>query len=147
MIDKGVKHDQGKPDLTFLFEYFPEALIEVSKVAGFGAEKYERGNWVDVVDAHRRYEAALLRHLIARYIPQIKIGDPHPLFDSESTLLHLAHAAWNSLAILQLYIRKHAAEEAYKEGCAKREEMTSKYTSEPEREAKSNPNLYHEYLK
>jgi hypothetical protein len=146
MIDKGVKHDQGKPDLTFLFEYFPEALIEVSKVAGFGAEKYERGNWVDVENATSRYEAALLRHLLARYIPQIKVGDPNPHFDAESSLLHLAHAAWNALAILELHLRKEGFKDAYTAQYVEK----SKEVEGPSiatREVEFNPNLYHEYLK
>jgi hypothetical protein len=97
LFDEGAKYDSDKPDITFVFEYFPRALLEVARVAEFGAQKYARGNWVHVKDNQRRYEAALGRHLLNKYIE----GDN----DKDSSLLHLAHSAWNALAVLELKLR------------------------------------------
>jgi len=94
---KGAKDDRGKPPVGMIFEYFPRALLAVANVAGFGALKYTRGGWVEVPDGQYRYEDALGRHLLKRHIE----GNN----DLESELPHLAHAAWNALAILELALR------------------------------------------
>jgi hypothetical protein len=94
----GAKDDTGKPPVGMLFEYFPRAIMEVAKVAGFGAKKYTRGGWQSVEDGENRYLDALGRHLCGKYI--------EPEYDSESFLPHLAHAAWDALAILELELRR-----------------------------------------
>lgn len=93
----GAKADSGKPPVGMIFEYFPRALLEVARVAGFGAQKYTRGGWVSVPDGEHRYDDALGRHLLERHVS----GSTDP----ESGLPHLAHAAWNALAILELKLR------------------------------------------
>lgn len=69
----------------------PKSLLEVAKVAGFGAEKYDRLNFMKGYDWSLSY-AALMRHLLAWYS-----GEDN---DPESGLSHLAHACWHSLALL-----------------------------------------------
>lgn len=94
----GVKYDQGKIRAALVLGDFSLALTEVCKVGTFGANKYEPGGWLKVENAQERYEDALLRHwLQAR---GANIADP------ESNCLHLAHAAWNALAILELELRR-----------------------------------------
>jgi hypothetical protein len=93
----GKKDDKGKPPVGMMFEYFPRALLSVAEVAGFGAGKYTRGGWISVPDGEHRYDDALGRHLLKRHIE-----GPD---DLESHLKHLAHAAWNALAILELALR------------------------------------------
>lgn len=95
-MNEGRKDDKGKVDLTFNSEYFPRALMAVAKVSEFGATKYNRNNWVGVKDAKVRYRAAMLRH---------ELQDWNEKIDSESKLLHLAHVAWNALAILELELK------------------------------------------
>jgi len=79
----GVKHDQGKPDLS---------LVDVSLVNAaaralmFGAEKYGRDNYKNGLDINRVY-ASLFRHLFARMSGEIN--------DPESGLDHLDHASAN----------------------------------------------------
>lgn len=74
-----------------------EALIEVAKVTTMGAKKYGRLNWQkgqplsDLADA-------TLRHLIGDN--KHKGAFTGEANDPESGLLHLAHAAWNVLAII-----------------------------------------------
>jgi len=80
-INLGRKFDGGKLEYGLLPPY---ALQETVKVLTFGAQKYERNNWIHVDDANRRYFDALQRHLWAW-----KMGEN---IDPESGLHHLAHA-------------------------------------------------------
>lgn len=79
----------GKPR----WELLPlDAIEEIVKVYTMGAEKYADNAWKTIPDAHRRYLAALFRHVAA-----YERGER---LDKESGLSHLAHAAWNAIAIL-----------------------------------------------
>lgn len=85
----------GKPR----WELIPlDAVEEIVKVYTMGAEKYAPNAWKDIPDAYDRYKAALLRHITAY--------DKGERFDKESGLSHLAHAAWNAIAILWLDMHK-----------------------------------------
>ena len=77
----GRKFDGGKLEYGLLPPY---ALQETVKVLTFGAQKYERNNWIHVDDGIRRYFDALQRHVWAW-----KMGEN---IDPESGLHHLAHA-------------------------------------------------------
>jgi len=84
-----LKHDAGKIQAGVLLD-FRHALMEVAKVGTFGTEKYSRNSWRNVENAEERYMDALWRHLLA--------SDD---LDEESGLPHLAHLAWNILAIME----------------------------------------------
>lgn len=86
----GLKYDAGKVQAGVLID-FRNALMEVAKVGTFGAEKYARDSWRQVENGEQRYTDALWRHLLA--------ADEK---DLESGLDHLAHLAWNILAVLEL---------------------------------------------
>ena len=75
-----------------------DAVEEIVKVYTMGAKKYADNAWKTIPDAHRRYLAALFRHIAAYERGERK--------DSESGLSHLAHAAWNAIAILWLDLHK-----------------------------------------
>lgn len=97
----GKKLDTGKaPLLRGLLAYFPNALAAVAKVSEYGATKYnlsyEDKNWVRVEGGLGRYGDALARHTTRH-----AAGESH---DPESHLLHVAHAAWNALAVLELVL-------------------------------------------
>ena len=97
---KGKKYDEGKSMVGTLINVFPEALMAIGKCIEFGTHKYPNpNNWKKVKGANKRYQDSLMRHLIKH-----NAGD---IIDEETKLLHLAHMAWNALAILQLYIMKH----------------------------------------
>lgn len=96
---KGKKFDTDKAPVTQFLRQFPLAIAYVAKVSEYGHYKYgekEDGekwdNWKKVENAKFRYEQALGRHLLE------KDGEK----DTESGFYHLAHDAWNALAILQL---------------------------------------------
>ena len=95
--DKGVKLDTGKPRLDLVLGDFSNALWEVGKVGTFGANKYTDRGWQEVDNGIERYLSAMLRHYF-----KFKSGEE---YDTESSLLHLSHLCWNSLAVLELYNR------------------------------------------
>jgi hypothetical protein len=69
----------------------PLALQRVGEVAGFGADKYERFNFL------RGYAWGLSYDALQRHLMQFWGGQDN---DEESGLPHLAHAAWHCLALL-----------------------------------------------
>ena len=78
---KGIKYDSVKPRMNLLP---PKAIVEVSKVLTFGAEKYDAENWRKLDDLQNRYTAGALRHIFAHMD-----GEKD---DPESNISHLAHA-------------------------------------------------------
>lgn len=94
---EGLKFDAGKPIFTCLDA---ESILEVGKVAAFGAKKYSYDNWRLVVDGERRYLNALWRHLLAHQSGEFR--------DQETGLPHLAHAGWNALAALFFARKEHS---------------------------------------
>lgn len=84
IVDKGIKHDKGKPRYSLI----PPVLLEgVAEVMTFGAKKYKKDNW-QKIDDPERYLDALMRHLEA-----YRRGEE---FDEETGLPHLAHLATNA---------------------------------------------------
>ena len=94
----GYKADEDKPRLDLVFGDFANALWEVGQVGTFGANKYTDSGWIEVDNAIERYSSAMLRHYL-----QYKSGQ---IDDPESGFSHLAHVAWNALAILELTKRE-----------------------------------------
>lgn len=95
--DTPYHREAGKPRVDLL--QFG-ALLEVAKVAAFGAKKYGERNWEKHANewSWGALAASALRHLFAWLL--------HENNDQESGLSHLAHAAWNVLTLLELVIRK-----------------------------------------
>lgn len=90
----GKKHDSGKPMAGLIMHDFSRALLAVAEVATYGVQKYDKpSGWQTVEDGLQRYSDAKARHMLAQ---------GSELYDDESHLLHLAHEAWNALAILEL---------------------------------------------
>ena len=96
----GAKLDAGKTRTGLMASGFSLALSRVAEVTTFGAAKYTPNGWLSVPSASERYTDALYRHLLAH---------PNDKNDPESGIEHLAHAAWNLLAILELQLRKELA--------------------------------------
>lgn len=97
----GNKNDTNKPKMSLLPSY---ALAEVAQVMTMGAEKYGRYNYLDGMEYSRILDANL-RHLNAF------IGGEDN--DAESGLSHLAHAAANSLMLLEYIIRDIGEDDRY----------------------------------
>jgi hypothetical protein len=96
----GAKLDAGKNRCGLVINGFSRALWQVARVGTFGAAKYTPNGWVEVENGVERYTDAMHRHLLDEAQGQD--------FDSDSTLLHAAHAAWNALARLELMLRERA---------------------------------------
>jgi hypothetical protein len=96
--DPGAKLDKGKNRVALVLSGFSNAIEEVSKVGTYGAEKYSPNGWEKVDNGLERYDNAMLRHWLAE-----KRGEES---DPDTELLHAAHAAWNSLAYLELKLRE-----------------------------------------
>lgn len=88
----------NKVPLATMFSDFPLALAAVAEVTEFGNKKYTPKSWVGLDNFVENYQNAKARHAIAGLV------DPHGK-DSESGLLHLAHEAWNVLALLEHQLR------------------------------------------
>lgn len=80
--------DRLRPDLIP-----PSAIKAMAEVLTFGARKYKPNNWRKCQDLSR-YEAALLRHLLA-----YQEGET---FDHESKMPHLWHALVNIAFLIEL---------------------------------------------
>lgn len=94
----GAKLDAGKNRLGLVLGGFSRALQAVGQVGTFGANKYTDNGWMAVPEGVERYTDAMYRHLMAEAQGEA--------VDSQTQLLHAAHAAWNALARLDLIIRR-----------------------------------------
>jgi hypothetical protein len=93
----GAKLDNGKPRVELVLGAFAPALLEVAKVGTYGANKYTENGWLTVPDGVNRYDDAEGRHRLYRQAGELR--------DRDTGLLHRAHAAWNALAALTLYLQ------------------------------------------
>jgi hypothetical protein len=93
----GAKLDAGKLRAGLVIGDFALALLAVSEVGTFGANKYSAHGWLSVEDALDRYADAELRHKLKRMAGE--------LTDPDSGLSHRAHEVWNALAQLELELR------------------------------------------
>lgn len=96
----GMKYDNGKLMASIPLDDFPRAIKAVARISTYGAKKYARSSWVTVPDAKTRYRDAMVRHQLEMSVHGLRSRD------TESNLMHLAHFAWNALAILELELRE-----------------------------------------
>jgi hypothetical protein len=94
--EPGAKLDKGKVRAGLAMKDFGRALLGVSGVTTFGANKYSDSGWREVKDGIARYEDAMHRHLLKRGTEEL---------DRDSGLPHLLHAAWNILAVIELQMK------------------------------------------
>mgnify|MGYP006967756516 FL=1 len=92
----GAKLDAGKVRMGLVMRGFARALFEVGRVGTYGAGKYTPNGWLEVENGEERYMDAAYRHLAE---------DELNPFDTSAALFHLAQAAWNLLAVLELRLR------------------------------------------
>lgn len=93
-IGTGLKYDGDKVRMDLLTDGMPRALEAVGEILTFGAQKYKAHSWKAVEGNTERYNAAKVRHMIARAKGEER--------DPESGMLHLAHEACNALFLLEL---------------------------------------------
>ena len=93
--DPGAKFDAGKVRPSLILNAMPLAILAVSEVGTYGANKYSENGWKDVDNGIARYTDAMDRH---------RIKEGLEVFDSDSGLMHAAQVAWNALARLELML-------------------------------------------
>ncbi|MEY8688401.1 MAG: dATP/dGTP diphosphohydrolase domain-containing protein [Leptothrix sp. (in: b-proteobacteria)] len=93
----GAKLDAGKQRPGLVLGAFAHALQAVTAVGTYGAKKYSPNGWLHVDSGLERYTDAMLRHQLA------ELGGEK--YDPDTGIAHAAHAAWNSLARLELMMR------------------------------------------
>ncbi len=76
-------------------------LKGIVKILTFGAKKYGENNWQLLENGWKRYQAAMMRHLVA-----IEEGED---IDSESGFPHIYHAFCNMYFLVHYY-NKHTRE-------------------------------------
>lgn len=86
-----MRDNAGKPELGRLLQ-FGKALDLLASVLAQGAIKYEDGNWLKGGKPDAEYIDAALRHIRA-----FGMGEEYA---ADTGNHHLAHAAWNLLALL-----------------------------------------------
>lgn len=92
MNDQVYKADGGKLQPSLLIHGMPRALLAVSAVLSYGAQKYAPHSWKNV--SRSRYFDAKYRHIL----DSLAFDEPS---DSESGLLHAAHEVTNALFTLE----------------------------------------------
>jgi hypothetical protein len=93
-----MKYDGGKLKAAIPFQDFPDSLQELVAVCTMGANKYARHSWQQVDNKEERYKDAFARHFFASFREDL---------DPESGYDHLAHVAWNALALLQMKLEQN----------------------------------------
>ncbi|MEK6882662.1 MAG: dATP/dGTP diphosphohydrolase domain-containing protein [Nanoarchaeota archaeon] len=89
--DKGLRFNENKTRYDLLE---PFAIEQLAKVFTEGAKKYTPFNWMKGM-VWSKCLASLKRH-----IAKFEQGED---FDEETKLYHMAHAAWNALALVSYY--------------------------------------------
>jgi hypothetical protein len=82
-----------------------QAILELARVAGMGAEKYSRHNFL------KGFAWSLSSDALDRHLLWWKSGED---LDSESGLHHLAHAAWHCLALISFHIHGLGTDDRWK---------------------------------
>jgi len=95
-IKEGTKYDEGKPRPALVLGEFIKPLMEVVKVGTDGAKVHGENNWKLVPSW--KYKEALLRHIMSW------LNNESHAEDTGSH--HLAHAAWNCLALLWFELKE-----------------------------------------
>jgi len=105
--DAGLRHNKGKIRYDLME---PFAIEELAKVFTKGAEKYAPNNWLKGLP-WMEVVASLERH-----VAEFKRGED---FDEETGLYHMAHAAWNALALVSYYKHRPEFDNRYKKAIKK----------------------------
>lgn len=94
---EAIKND--RQDRKARWELLPlDLMAHLVDVYTFGAEKYAPNTWQKLENGYERYKAALFRHILAHEQGEFR--------DKESGLPHLAHAAWNAVAMLYFGLKE-----------------------------------------
>ena len=96
----------GKVQMDLFDSGFPNAITEVAKVMTWAAENkgYKPHDWKQLPNAETEFSAAASRHRVKGFIQKAEGVAAIDRTDEESNIVHLAHAAFNILAELELVL-------------------------------------------
>lgn len=96
----------GKVQMDLFDSGFPNAVMEVAKVMTWAAENkgYKPHDWKSLPNAETEFSAAASRHRVKGFIQKAEGIAAIDRTDEESDIVHLAHAAFNILAELELVL-------------------------------------------
>lgn len=96
----------GKVQMDLFDSGFPNAITEVAKVMTWAAENkgYKPHDWKGLPNAETEFSAAASRHRVKGFIQKAEGVAAIDRTDEESNIVHLAHAAFNILAELELVL-------------------------------------------
>ena len=91
-----VKHDSNKLRMDLVD---PLLDMEVAKILGFGADKYEANNWKTSIgtEDHEPFKTRVMAAAL-RHISDYRLGNK---IDEDSGMQHLSHAICNLMFILR----------------------------------------------
>ena len=100
-----LRYNEDKPEM-FYWMMWPKSAEAVSRVCEYGATKYDELNYTKATaetNPPKEYVSACGRHLTAacRYLITKNTDD---LYDKESGCLHVAHAIWNLMMLIDYII-------------------------------------------
>jgi hypothetical protein len=104
ITDANTGGQKGKK-LTQLGALDPLAVIEISRVAGMGADKYAPYNYMKGYDWSLSFNA-MMRHALLFWAGEDQ--------DPESGLNHMAHCAWMALCLVSFSERELGTDDRYK---------------------------------
>ena len=96
----------GKIKMQLFDEGFPNAVMEIAKVMGWAEQNkgYKPNDFKNLPNADVEFSAAASRHKLKGLIQKDAGLPPLERVDEESGIVHLAHAAFNILAELELVL-------------------------------------------
>jgi len=94
----------GKVKMQLFDEGFPNAIMEIAKVMTWAetAKGYQPNDFKNLPNAETEFSAAASRHRVKGFIQKAEGIAAIDRTDEESNIVHLAHAAFNILAELEL---------------------------------------------
>lgn len=90
---EALRYNEGKAELAEILQ-FGNALEALAKVMSQGGVKYEHRNWLKGNKPDAEYINSAMRHLLS-----FEQGE---FYDADTGCAHVAHVAWNMLALLRL---------------------------------------------
>lgn len=94
------RDNSGKPEIYFIFQ-FPTSVEAFVRVMEMGSIKYDRDNWRSGGKPYSEYISACGRHLLA-YTKYVLKFPGSSYYAPDTGCAHLAHAAWNLFALMDL---------------------------------------------
>lgn len=96
----------GKVKMQLFDEGFPNAIMEIAKVMSWAetAKGYQPNDFKNLPNADTEFAAAASRHRVKSFIQKTNGVSALGRTDEESNIVHLAHAAFNILAELELVL-------------------------------------------